>query len=74
MIKRDAGALDRKQLLTLLMPDHAAYILQYRTDHKKQVEAQMKGGASVDPYAQYAPLADKLRAQAAALEQEGNDP
>ena len=55
------------------MPDHAAYILQYRTDHKKQVEAQMKGGASVDPYAQYAPLADKLRAQAAALEQEGND-
>ena len=74
MIKKGAAALDRKQILSLLMPDHEAYALQYKTDYKKSLEAKMKGGAGGDPYAQYAPLADKLRAQAAAQEQEGNEP
>ena len=51
MIKKDAVSLTRKQILKLLMPQFEAFILQYKTDYKKQLEAKMRDGSDQDPYA-----------------------
>jgi hypothetical protein len=63
-LKRDAKPLERSQILSILLPDYANIVQEYKSAFKAQIEKRLAGSDKSDPYEMFKETADKLRKKA----------